>query len=57
MYILFRIIDKVICCYDGDCVGCDVVWCVFENVLFYFGDGKLLKFVFLFDGEDLDLLV
>lgn len=47
----------IVCCYDGDCVGCEVVWCVLENVLFVLKDGVCILFLFLFDGEDFDIMV
>lgn len=51
---LFRVSEKVICCYDGDRAGRDAAWRAFENGLPYLQDGRQLKFLFLPDGEDPD---
>ncbi|GAA5216948.1 DNA primase [Corallincola platygyrae] len=54
---LFRLTDKVICCYDGDRAGRDAAWRALENALPLLKDGLQLRFVFLPDGEDPDSLV
>ncbi|MFD2164935.1 DNA primase [Thalassotalea euphylliae] len=54
---LFRTVNDVICCYDGDRAGREAAWRAMENALPLIKDGVSLKFVFLPDGEDPDSLV
>ncbi|TAA47217.1 DNA primase [Corallincola spongiicola] len=54
---LFRLTDKVVCCYDGDRAGREAAWRALENALPLLKDGIQLRFVFLPDGEDPDSLV
>lgn len=54
---LFRTVNEVICCYDGDRAGRDAAWRAMENALPLIRDGFSLKFVFLPDGEDPDSLI
>lgn len=54
---LFRTVNEVICCYDGDRAGREAAWRAMDNALPLVKDGVSLKFVFLPDGEDPDTLV
>jgi DNA primase len=54
---LFRTVNEVVCCYDGDRAGRDAAWRAMENALPLIRDGVSLKFIFLPDGEDPDSLV
>ena len=54
---LFRTVNEVICCYDGDRAGREAAWRAMENALPLMRDGIQLKFVFVPDGEDPDSLV
>lgn len=54
---LFRTVNEVICCYDGDRAGREAAWRAMDNALPLVRDGISLKFVFLPDGEDPDSLV
>lgn len=54
---LFRTVNEVICCYDGDRAGKDAAWRAIENALPLIRDGFSLKFVFVPDGEDPDSLI
>ncbi len=49
--------SEVICCYDGDRAGRDAAWRALENALPFLQDGKIMKFLFLPDGEDPDSMV
>jgi DNA primase len=54
---LFRTVNNVVCCYDGDKAGRGAAWRAMENALPLMRDGFSLKFVFLPDGEDPDSLI
>jgi DNA primase len=54
---LFRTVQEVICCYDGDRAGRDAAWRAMNNALPLIRDGYTMKFVFLPDGEDPDSLI
>ncbi|GAA0811391.1 DNA primase [Colwellia asteriadis] len=54
---LFRTVNDVVCCYDGDKAGRGAAWRAMENALPLMRDGFSLKFVFLPDGEDPDSLI
>lgn len=54
---LFRTVNEVICCYDGDRAGRDAAWRAMDNALPLIRDGISLKFVFVPDGEDPDSLI
>ena len=54
---LFRTVNEVICCYDGDRAGREAAWRAMENALPLMRDGIQLKFVFVPDGEDPDSLI
>ena len=49
--------SEVVCCYDGDRAGRDAAWRALENALPFLQDGKVMKFLFLPDGEDPDSMV
>lgn len=55
--LMYRITDKVTCCYDGDYAGREAAWRTLENTLPYLSDGRQLRFMFLPEGEDPDTLV
>jgi len=54
---LFRTVNEVICCYDGDRAGREAAWRAMDNALPLIRDGLSLRFVFLPDGEDPDSLI
>ena len=54
---LFKTTPEVVCCYDGDRAGRDAAWRALENALAYLQDGKIMRFLFLPDGEDPDSMV
>lgn len=54
---LYRYVDEVICCFDGDAAGRRAAWKALEGALGHLGGGRRLRFMFLPDGEDPDTLV
>ncbi len=54
---LYRYVDEVVCCFDGDRAGRRAAWRALENALPTLGEGRRLKFMFLPEGEDPDTLV
>ncbi|BBI01062.1 DNA primase [Buchnera aphidicola (Nipponaphis monzeni)] len=54
---LFRITDTIIYCYDGDSAGRIAAWKALKLSLPYLYDNKILKFIFLPEGEDPDSLI
>jgi DNA primase len=54
---IFRLVDEVIFCFDGDDAGRRAAWRALENTLPALQDGKLINFLFLPNGEDPDSLV
>ncbi|SET30380.1 DNA primase [Thorsellia anophelis] len=54
---LFRSVDTIICCYDGDRAGKDAAWRALNAALPLLDDGKQIQFSFLPDGEDPDSLI
>ena len=54
---LFRYVDEVVCCFDGDPAGRRAAWRALENALPTLSEGRRLKFMFLPEGEDPDTLV
>ncbi len=54
---LYRYVDEVICCFDGDAAGRRAAWKALESALGHLGGGRRLRFMFLPDGEDPDTLV
>ena len=54
---LFRLVDEVICCFDGDAAGRRAALKALESAFGYLDEGRQLKFMHLPDGEDPDSLV
>jgi len=54
---LFRYVDEVTCCFDGDRAGRQAAWRALEATLPILTEGKRLRFTFLPDGEDPDSYV
>jgi DNA primase len=54
---LFRIVDEVVFCFDGDRAGREAAWRALENALPAMREGRQLYFMFLPEGEDPDSLV
>lgn len=54
---LFRLVDDVIFCFDGDRAGKAAAWQALNRSLSALQDGKSIRFLFLPDGEDPDSLV
>lgn len=54
---LYRYTDEVICCFDGDQAGRQAAWKALENALPVLNEHRMIKLVFLPDGEDPDSLV
>ena len=54
---LYRYVDEVVCCFDGDRAGRRAAWRALENALPTLREGRRLKFMFLPEGEDPDTLV
>lgn len=55
--LLFRTVDEVIFCFDGDRAGREAAWRGLENSLPQMRDGRQIRFLFLPDGEDPDSLI
>lgn len=54
---LFRQVNEVVLCFDGDQAGVRAAWRAMESLLPTLDDGKQVRFLFLPDGEDPDTLV
>lgn len=54
---LYRHVDEVICCFDGDQAGRRAAWKALESALGSLSSGRRLKFMLLPEGEDPDSLV
>ena len=54
---LYRHVDEVVCCFDGDAAGRRAAWKALEAALGLLEGGRRLSFTFLPDGEDPDSLV
>ncbi|WP_111657486.1 DNA primase [Isoalcanivorax indicus] len=54
---LFRQVDEVVFCFDGDDAGRRAAWRALESALATLEDGKQARFLFLPEGEDPDTLV
>jgi len=54
---LYRMVDEVVFCFDGDRAGREAGWRALENALPGMREGRHLRFMFLPDGEDPDSLV
>jgi len=54
---LFRVVPRIIFCFDGDRAGRDAAWRALENALPNMHEGREAGFLFLPDGEDPDSMV
>ena len=54
---LFRVVPKIVFCFDGDRAGRQAAWRALENALPVLSEGRQINFMFLPDGEDPDSLV
>jgi len=54
---MFRIVDEVVFCFDGDRAGREAAERALENALPVMREGLQLRFMFLPDGEDPDTIV
>ena len=54
---IFRHVDEVVFCFDGDEAGRRAAWRALESTLGELEDGKQARFLFLDEGEDPDTLV
>jgi DNA primase len=54
---LFRVVPKIVFCFDGDRAGRQAAWRALENALPVLNEGRQINFMFLPDGEDPDTLV
>ena len=55
--LLFRQVNEVVFCFDGDEAGRRTAWRALESILPVLYDGKQARFLFLDEGEDPDTLV
>lgn len=54
---LFRMVNEVIFCFDGDEAGRSAAWRALETALPQLEDGRVLRFLFLPEGTDPDSFV
>ncbi len=54
---LFRIVNNILFCFDGDTAGRKAAWRALESALPHLQDGRKIRFLFLPDGEDPDSLI
>lgn len=54
---LFRLVNNILFCFDGDSAGRKAAWRALESVLPYLQDGRKARFLFLPEGDDPDSLV
>jgi len=54
---LFRMVNDVVFCFDGDRAGRTAAWRALEVALPFLRDGRQIGFLFLPEGEDPDTLV
>ncbi len=54
---LYRTVQEVVFCFDGDAAGRRAAWRALENALPVLRDGREARFLFLPEGEDPDSLV
>ncbi len=54
---MFRVVDEVVFCFDGDRAGREAAERALENALPVMREGRQLRFMFLPEGEDPDTLV
>lgn len=55
--ILFREVNQVVFCFDGDSAGLKAAWKALELALPIYAGERLIKFLFLSEGEDPDSTV
>ncbi len=55
--LLFRNTSEIVCCFDGDKAGKEAAWRALNNALEHLQDGRMLRFMFLADGEDPDSFI
>ncbi len=54
---LFRVVDEVVFCFDGDAAGRQAAWRALKIVLPTLQDGRETRYLFLAEGEDPDSLI
>lgn len=54
---MFRLVDHIVFCFDGDDAGRRAAWRALEATLPTISDGKSIRFLFLPESEDPDSLV
>lgn len=54
---MYRMVSKVIFCFDGDTAGKNAAWKALNVALLHMKDGRSAKFLFVPDGEDPDSLI
>ncbi|XOV87233.1 MAG: DNA primase [Pseudomonadota bacterium] len=54
---LFRMVSRLVFCFDGDSAGRNAAWKALLTALPFMRDGRSARFLFLPDGEDPDSLV
>ena len=54
---LYRHVDDVVCCFDGDEAGRGAAWKAVAAAFPMLGEGRQLRFAFLPEGEDPDSLI
>ena len=54
---LFRMVSRVVFCFDGDSAGRNAAWKALQIALPHLRDGRSARFLFVPDGEDPDSLV
>lgn len=55
--LIYKITNKIICCYDGDAAGKIAAWRTLKIALSYLTDGREIYFIFLDKKEDPDTLI
>jgi len=54
---MFRMVPKIIFCFDGDTAGKNAAWKALIVALMHMKDGRSARFLFVPDGEDPDSLI
>lgn len=54
---LFRLVSRVVFCFDGDDAGRNAAWKALQTSLPHLKDGRSARFLFVPDGEDPDSLI
>ena len=54
---LYKVVDRIVCCFDGDDAGREAAWKAVNAAFPTLSAGRRRDFVFLPDGEDPDTLV